>query len=88
MSGSRKRKNYTPAYRPEAAHLVIDTGRPIVQVAREIAVVRFCWAGGSRSSGPGQTRQRRWTSTNGPNWDGPLQPRDTTRSPPTAHLHR
>ena len=38
MSGSRKRKNYTPAYRREAAHLVIDTGRPIVQVAREIGV--------------------------------------------------
>ena len=38
MSGSRRRKNYTPAYRREAAHLVIDTGRPIVQVAREIGV--------------------------------------------------
>jgi len=38
MSGSRKRKNYTPAYRREAAHLVLDTGRPIVQVAREIGV--------------------------------------------------
>jgi transposase len=35
---SRKRKIYTPAYRREAAHLVIDTGRPIVQVAREIGV--------------------------------------------------
>src|SRR5215212_3669147 len=35
---SRKRKQYTPAYRREAAHLVIDTGRPIVQVAREIGV--------------------------------------------------
>jgi len=38
MSGPRKRKSYTPAYRREAAHLVIDTGRPIVQVAREIGV--------------------------------------------------
>lgn len=36
MSGTRKRKNYTPAYRRVAAHLVNDTGRPIVQVAREI----------------------------------------------------
>jgi transposase len=35
---SRKRKQYTPAYRHEAARLVIDTGRPIVQVAREIGV--------------------------------------------------
>lgn len=38
MSGPSKRKNYTPAYRREAAHLVIDTGWPIVQVAREIGV--------------------------------------------------
>ena len=35
---SKKRKSYTPAYRREAARLVIDTGRPIAQVAREIGV--------------------------------------------------
>ena len=35
---SKKRKSYTPAYRREAARLVIDTGRPIVHVAREIGV--------------------------------------------------
>lgn len=33
-----KRKKYTPAYRREAAHLVIDTGRTIVEVASEIGV--------------------------------------------------
>ena len=37
MSG-RKRRNYTPAYRAEAARLVIDTARPIAEVAREIGV--------------------------------------------------
>ncbi len=37
MSG-RKRRNYTPEYRRDAAHLVIDTGRPIATVAREIGV--------------------------------------------------
>ena len=36
MSG--KRKSYTPAYRREATHLVIDTGRPIAHVAKEIGV--------------------------------------------------
>ena len=35
---ARKRRNYTPAYRREAARLVIDTGRPIAQVAPEIGV--------------------------------------------------
>jgi transposase len=33
-----KRKRYTPAYRRDAAHLVIDTGRPIAHVAEEIGV--------------------------------------------------
>ena len=33
-----KRKGYTPKYRAEAARLVIDTGRTIVEVAREIGV--------------------------------------------------
>jgi transposase len=38
MSGKPKRKSYSPAYRRDAAHLVIDTGRPIAVVAREIGV--------------------------------------------------
>ncbi len=33
-----KRKSYTSAYRREAAHLVIDTGRRITEVASEIGV--------------------------------------------------
>jgi Transposase len=33
-----KRKSYTPAYRREAAHLVIDSRRRIAEVAREIGV--------------------------------------------------
>ncbi|MBC9958333.1 transposase [Yimella sp. cx-51] len=32
------RESYTPQYRREAAHLVIDTGRSIAVVAREIGV--------------------------------------------------
>ena len=32
------RKRYTPQYRKEAARLVIDTGRPIKQVAEEIGI--------------------------------------------------
>ena len=36
--GTSKRKTYTPEYRREAAHLVIDTGRTVAAVAREIGV--------------------------------------------------
>jgi transposase len=34
----RKRKSYTPEYRRDAAHLVIDTGRSITAVAKEIGI--------------------------------------------------
>jgi transposase len=33
-----KRKSYTPQYRRDAAHLVIDSGRTITAVASEIGV--------------------------------------------------
>ena len=38
MGTTKKRKSYTPEYRREAAHLVIDTGRTISAVAAEIRV--------------------------------------------------
>jgi transposase len=39
MNGSgKKRRKFTADYRRDAAHLVIDTGRPIVTVAGEINV--------------------------------------------------
>ena len=38
VMGTKKRKTYTPEYRREAARLVIDTGRTIAAVAREIGV--------------------------------------------------
>ena len=38
MMGTSKRKTYTPEYRREAALLVIDTGRTVAAVAREIGV--------------------------------------------------
>lgn len=37
-SSKKGRRVYTPEYRVEAAHLVIDTGRAIADVAREINV--------------------------------------------------
>jgi len=67
MSGSRKRKNYTPAYRREAAHLVIDTGRPIVQVAGGIGVGEALLGRWVAAERPGPTVRRRcWTSTSAP----------------------
>lgn len=58
MSGSRNRKSYTPTYRREAAHLVMDTGRPIVEVAQKIALERAELArlrteNGGAADGPG-----------------------------------
>lgn len=36
---SRKRRNFTPEYREEAVKLVIETSRPVAQVARELGLV-------------------------------------------------
>ena len=38
MGTTKKRRTYTPEYRREAAHLVIDTDRTIAAVAAEIRV--------------------------------------------------
>ena len=35
---SSSRKKYTPEYRQEAVRLVIESGRPIAHVAKEIGV--------------------------------------------------
>ncbi|MQY32045.1 transposase [Nocardia aurantia] len=38
MPPSRKRRSYTAEYKVEAAHRVIDTGRTIAEVARELGI--------------------------------------------------
>ena len=46
MGTTKKRKSYTPEYRREAAHLVIDAGRTVAAVAAEIHVgaqLLGCW---------------------------------------------
>lgn len=63
MGTSKKCNTYTPEYRREAAHLVIDTGRTIAAVAREIGV-------GAQLLGRWVRQERERTGT-GP--DGPLE---------------
>jgi transposase len=36
---ARVKKNYSPEFREEAVKLVIETSRPIAQVARELGIV-------------------------------------------------
>jgi transposase-like protein len=36
---ARSKKNYSPEFREEAVKLVIETSRPIAQVARELGIV-------------------------------------------------
>ncbi len=65
------RESYTPAYRREAAHLVIDTGRTIAEVAREISVGEQLlgrWVAIERSRWT--TRRRRSTPMSRPIWNG------------------
>ena len=41
-----RRRKYTPEFKDEAAKLVIETSRPIAEVAREIGVTRARWGAG------------------------------------------
>ena len=39
MAAGQQRRKFTPEFRDEAVRLVLDTGRPIAVVARDIGVV-------------------------------------------------
>ena len=39
---ARRKHNYTPEFREEAVKMVIETSRPIAQVARELSIVEGC----------------------------------------------
>ena len=52
-----RRRKYTPEFKDEAAKMVIETSRPIAEVAREIGVnegTRACCSGW-RPGAPGQS---------------------------------
>jgi transposase-like protein len=38
MAGKSKYKTYSPEFKEEAARLVVDTSRPIADVARELGI--------------------------------------------------
>lgn len=66
-----KRQSYPPRFRQEAAHLVIDTGRTVAEVAREIGVGEQLlgrWVAIERSRW--MIRRRWWTPMCGPSCSG------------------
>jgi len=69
-----KRKSYTPAYRAEAARLVIDTGRTIAEVAREIGV--------------GEQLLGRWVAIERSRMDDPPEALDADERAELARLRR
>ena len=69
-----KRKSYTPKYRAEAARLVIETGRTIVEVAREIGV--------------GEAVLGRWVAIERSRMDDPPEALDVDERAELARLRR
>jgi len=69
-----KRKSYTPKFRQEAARLVIDTGRPIAAVAREIGV--------------GEQLLGRWVAVERSRMDDPPQALDISERAELERLRR
>lgn len=43
---SRTRRSFAPEFKVEAARRVIDGGRPVSEVARELNLHEACWASG------------------------------------------
>src|SRR5664280_855610 len=88
------RRKFTLEFRIEAAHRVIDSGRSVTEVAREILMAEnslFRWVRdrtpthgsvqrtGARSSGPKYGDQANWTTNRGP--------RSTANDEAHEHLH-
>ena len=69
-----KRKSYTPKYRREAAHLVIDTGRTIAEVARDIGV--------------GEALLGRWVAIERSRMDDPPEAMDVNERAELVRLRR
>lgn len=69
-----KRKSYTPKFRAEAARLVIDTGRTIAEVAREIGV--------------GETLLGRWVAVERSKMDDPPEALDADERAELTRLRR
>jgi transposase len=69
-----KRKSYTPKFRAEAARLVIDTGRTIAEVAREIGV--------------GEALLGRWVAVERSRMDDPPEALDADERAELSRLRR
>lgn len=54
---SRKRRSFTTEYKVDAAHRVIDTGRSIAEVARDLGLNEACWGDGSPMNAGGWMRR-------------------------------
>ncbi len=69
-----KRKSYTPKFRAEAARLVIDSGRTIAEVAREIGV--------------GEALLGRWVATERAKMEDPPEALDADERAELTRLRR
>ena len=45
----KKRRRYTREFKLEAVRLALESERPLAEVARELALPRMCYTGGSSS---------------------------------------
>ena len=64
------RRSYTPEYKAQSVAFVLDSGRPVAEVARNIGVHEMTlgkWVKVARDAAdPGSPRMRRWVSPSGP----------------------
>ena len=65
------RRKFDQDFKEGAVRLVRETGKPIAQVARDLASARARWATGSiPASGAAARPVARWVRMSGPSWPG------------------
>ena len=66
------RRSFTPEYKAQSVAFVLDGGRPVAEVARNIGVHEMTlgkWVKlHEMPRSPGRTRMPRWASPSGPSW--------------------
>jgi transposase-like protein len=69
--GTRKYRKFDEDFKLGAVQLVVETGKPIAQVARELGIndgTLGNWCAKARRER--DVRTRRWASPSGPSWSG------------------
>src|SRR2546426_168612 len=71
----RVRRTFTPQFKKDAVHLVVEEGKSLTEVATHLGIARSLLQRGREGGGPGERRSGRPGPAPGPGGAGPSRPR-------------